>query len=579
MTVATSGRFLMRRLAFTGPRVPSVELPFVDGLNVVWGASNTGKSYAVKAMDFMSGGKDPLPDITEAKGYDRAWLQWDLPESGAATLSRSLAKGGYSLHGANGFVGTSAKPERSLKLKHDAKTGSLSQFLLSELGIRLPVDIVANDVGAKNAFTFRHFAHYLFTEETDMMAPWSPVRLAAKSPEAFNRNVLKYLLTGIDGSSVVEVPSVEAQKGANAGKLDLLQEMASLARRELERRFPDHDDLDDQSARLDKTISGLAVERRDRQDAIDKRRRERRHAFDAAIEADEKRAEVGVMLDRFESLLEIYESDIGRLEALDEGGAALLAGAKRDCPLCGADPAYQVHSHGHAEIEGTRNAVRAEIAKILSERRDLIATMASLRVDYEALGRVSKRHEADVVACDGDLVELLPKEADSQGEYERLHAARMTILDGIALKDRIADFDDRIAELERFKPRKPPRGSVEVGVSGTVGHALAKTVQAVLHAWRFPGAPDVSFDQRTHDIQLDGKARNSNGKGVRALMNAAFKIGLLQYCRDNGFPHPGVIVLDSPLLSYRDPVTSKHGDLSEDERTVKHAGVHVHFYE
>jgi hypothetical protein len=37
-------------------------------------------------------------------------------------------------------------------------------------------------------------------------------------------------------------------------------------------------------------------------------------------------------------------------------------------------------------------------------------------------------------------------------------------------------------------------------------------------------------------------------------------------------------VLDSPLLSYRDPHTSKHGDLSADEREVMETGLNEHFY-
>jgi hypothetical protein len=40
---------------------------------------------------------------------------------------------------------------------------------------------------------------------------------------------------------------------------------------------------------------------------------------------------------------------------------------------------------------------------------------------------------------------------------------------------------------------------------------------------------------------------------LRAITHAAFTIGLLGYCRDNAHAHPGFVVLDSPLLSYRAP--------------------------
>lgn len=40
----------------------------------------------------------------------------------------------------------------------------------------------------------------------------------------------------------------------------------------------------------------------------------------------------------------------------------------------------------------------------------------------------------------------------------------------------------------------------------------------------------------------------------------------------------GIAVLDSPLLSYRDPLTSRHGELDADEKEVKDSGLKEHFY-
>lgn len=36
-------------------------------------------------------------------------------------------------------------------------------------------------------------------------------------------------------------------------------------------------------------------------------------------------------------------------------------------------------------------------------------------------------------------------------------------------------------------------------------------------------------------------------------MHAAFTIALAQYCFDRDLPHPGFVVLDSPLITYRPP--------------------------
>jgi hypothetical protein len=63
--------------------------------------------------------------------------------------------------------------------------------------------------------------------------------------------------------------------------------------------------------------------------------------------------------------------------------------------------------------------------------------------------------------------------------------------------------------------------------------------------------PRVEFDEKTYDIVVDGQPRNSHGKGVRAILYSAFTIGLLQYCGKKRRPHFGVVVIDSPLTSYK----------------------------
>jgi hypothetical protein len=70
----------------------------------------------------------------------------------------------------------------------------------------------------------------------------------------------------------------------------------------------------------------------------------------------------------------------------------------------------------------------------------------------------------------------------------------------------------------------------------------------------------VDFDQKEYDIVVDGQSRQSHGKGVRAVLYAAFAIGLLRYCKNKGKPHPGMVVIDSPLTSYKKSKSSSTGD-------------------
>ena len=204
--------------------------------------------------------------------------------------------------------------------------------------------------------------------------------------------------------------------------------------------------------------------------------------------------------------------------------------------------------------------------------------MASLRAEQEALTVRSARVSALILSLEDQISTARPLETNSRATYEELDRARQRLRNGLALRRRIENLNSRKNILDAFKPTPTRRGSIAVGVGGVVGHEFATIVQSILLAWQFPSDPVVSFDDRTHDILIDGRDRRGNGKGVRALMNAAFKIGVLIYCRAKNLPHPGIIVLDSPLVTYRDPHTSKHGDLSPDEQAVTNTGLNYHFY-
>jgi hypothetical protein len=167
MSTVNPPRFFLHQLMITGPGKERVTLMFADRINVIWGASNTGKSYIVKALDFMSGAKT-TPDIPQVKGYDKIWLELQLPLSGRVTLERAIKGGDFSLHMGSINPELIGQSDRRLSSDHSAKGETLSGFLLGELGVsRKQIARTLN--GDKNTFTFRHYAAFIYTEETDMI--------------------------------------------------------------------------------------------------------------------------------------------------------------------------------------------------------------------------------------------------------------------------------------------------------------------------------------------------------------------------------------------------------------------------
>jgi len=55
------------------------------------------------------------------------------------------------------------------------------------------------------------------------------------------------------------------------------------------------------------------------------------------------------------------------------------------------------------------------------------------------------------------------------------------------------------------------------------------------------------------DVSARGTTRADHGRGMRALLHAAFSIALARYCLDRHLPHLGFLVLASPLVTYKEP--------------------------
>jgi hypothetical protein len=61
--------------------------------------------------------------------------------------------------------------------------------------------------------------------------------------------------------------------------------------------------------------------------------------------------------------------------------------------------------------------------------------------------------------------------------------------------------------------------------------------------------------------------------------HSAFKVALLIFCRERNLPHPGFIILDTPLLTYRDPLRAKAGPLTPDEKELRNTSLKDFFFE
>jgi hypothetical protein len=91
-----------------------------------------------------------------------------------------------------------------------------------------------------------------------------------------------------------------------------------------------------------------------------------------------------------------------------------------------------------------------------------------------------------------------------------------------------------------------------------------KVFEGILQAWNYPDLGSISFDTIKADLVIGDQDRGNKGKGYRAVTYAAFAIGLMKYCRAKDIPHPGFVVLDTPMNPLKGPDASSQEKVTDD---------------
>jgi hypothetical protein len=569
--MAKAPTFRINKLSFIGKDVESAELEFPHALSFIYGASNTGKSFAVKAIDFMLGANRELPTIVERRAYDSITLDLQIGAQEIMVLQRAIAGGDIKQTLNDGTA-------KIFAARHSRDNeANLSNYLLGRLGIT-GKEIARDKSGTKKPLSFRDIVRFCITDETSIQSETSPVESGDLTLAPVERNTFKFLLTGEDDSGLITQEKPKDFRTGRTAQLRIIEEMIGQIDSEIAEDYPDVEQLDALSEKvsdeLNEVETDIVAARASIQFALEQKR-----TLAAQISTGQQRInDIAISLENFEQLRLVYASDIARLEALEEVGFLLSIDANAACPVCGAPPEAQVHDHGLGEIQDARAAAEVEIAKITLHQAELASTTVGTQAEFNATEERLLECQNALEIAEAELSASSPSAEDQQRRFAEIIPRRDRINRGLELLARRAELEKQRVRIEKSK-RRTPKTNFQPGLSTITAQEFADEVANVLTAWGFPGERKVFFDLQTQDLIIDGKHRKDNGKGVRAITHAAFKVALLMYCRARQLPHPGFVVLDTPLITYRDPIRSRLGALSPDEQTVRQSGLKERFFQ
>ena len=569
----------LRGLSFTSPYKEPASLEFQGGLNVICGASDTGKSFIVEAIDFLLGAKGPLRDISERVGYDRERLTLETVDGEVFTLERSTSGGNFRKFEGNLPTGEpNIAPGTILNQKHaHGNLSTLSAYLLSTIGLAEKY-VRKNQQGSTDSLSFRNLARLILVKESDITKDSSPILSGQRQDATKEYSVFKLILTAVDDSALVAQAEIQAEMAAtrqnNNAKVEFIDELLNELQAELSEIGINRIEAEEQLLQLQEQAEVQQEILNQRQRELDEKI-ERRYEVMRQIERLSDRInEISSLLSRFELLREHYQIDLERLAAIEESGSLFVHLERTSCPLCGAlpDEQHQVEVCD-GDVESVVNAATAEIAKVEKLSLELDQTASDLRTEAEGLITQKEELDPEFQVLNQEIQEITSPLREVQNTFSEIirHSSEM---------QRVIDSFNRIGQLQekrhvlRIEVDEPVNSvSPQIDLSSSVLDDFAQKVQHLLQAWEFPGSNRLHFDETLKDIVIGGQPRISRGKGLRAITHAAMTIGLMEFCKDRNLSHPGFVVLDSPLLAYWKP------EASEDRVILEGSNLKFRFYE
>ena len=555
--------FILKKLHITGDDKENAEIILKPGLNIISGASDTGKSYILHCIDFVLGTGSPPEQIPQSEGYSSIWLEASVGDNTTFTLRRALKGGGIELYECpiEDIADVTPTP---LSPIHNNKKDSVSGYLLEVIGLR-DRSICRNSNCEKVSLSFRHIAHLTLINEEKIISKNSPILSGQATSATIEKSLFKMLLTGIDDTDLVKIDKDKIRKAKLNGKLELLAKVIS-ERQEKQDGYNFEGNVEGEYNRIQGVINDRTANASSLRGEITTLEADRTKTWDELQKIGSRLITLKELSERFALLAEHYEIDTIRLQAIAEASTVYSQCPNLRCPLCGSRNGAE-NPEGcvcNKDIDAFKNACSGEKKKIDVLVNDLESTIKTISSEYKEkqVRRIKLKSKLDSIdkKIERGLLPILQERRDI---LRKLLQKNESLSGFMRLKTEIREFSDERDTIEQLLKEKSEKYSVELPSNKIDDFCIA--YQNLLKAWNYPELNRVVFNNKRSDVIIDGQERASHGKGYRAITHSAFTINLMLYCKENKLPYSTLVILDSPILSF------KGADLSEEDIKEKQA--------
>lgn len=541
-------RFYIRELIAKGPKVKDSRIAFADGVNIIHGPSNTGKSYVIGCIDFILGG-DEIPFTVGSTGYDTVAVSLVSVDGETAYMERKIVDGKNGETGA-GTVRVESPFDEIDDGELSVKKKEYSDFLLRLMGITKRTQIISNQDYEMNDLTFRSIVHFFFIDESSILTK----KTVFTSPK-FNRinaslMALLFLITGNNYSAVVPNESKEERERKAAQKTGVINYLNSKIKVLKEKRDQLEADLATApEVDIENKIEDILreIELIDSQiiDANGKSRSLLAKIYEISARLEEAR----LLRDRYKALRTQYTSDIRRLRFIVDGEMKQADVPHIiKCPFCEHD----MEDKSQTRVSYVESA-SAELQRINLQMDDLRGAETDIQAEIvyleQQIQALNEENDSVTEIVNRTLRPRMIELRQTVESYKRILETRQELF-AIARMATELDTDASLNKPDEEEYRD--KFSARDMFTSEDWKKLSDQFSEMVKACAYPGYLTARVDLGTCDAVVNGKYKKDEGKGYRAYLNTIMLFNLMKYLEKAALYCPRFLVLDSPILSLKE---------------------------
>lgn len=383
------------------------------------------------------------------------------------------------------------------------------------------------------------------------------------------RTAFKTVISGIDYKKEEKKENTEIIKAKLKGKIEQLSQIIDEIRIENNELIKDTEDIN-----TEKSIEIIELNKFIKEKSEEIKKYELDYK-EIQTEIEIKNTELKHLLNnnnKFVLLKKNYLSDLERLEFIYDAFDLTQQLVEVECPICHSPMKVNEMEKSDDYYE----ALATEKIKIEVQLAELDETIKDLSDEIiSKKQRISKLENYKEEITDNLNNNLGPIVAEKVKKVQELMDAQERINLITRNEKRINKYNTEISKWqEKIDSTGQEKGKKIEDLPEAYTNELCKEIKFLLQGCDFIGKEGkIKYNNATEDVEVGEKEKASYGKGARAIINSTFLIGIMNYCYKRNLCHPGIVVLDSPLTTYKEK-DKKDGD---DETITK--GTKEKFYE